>query len=60
MSEIFKYPRTHHIEGSGIQQGDEDLAIVPLREFAGRHLVVEEKMDGARESSMSSHRSQLS
>ncbi len=47
MSEIFKYPRTHHIEGSGIQRGDEDLAIVPLREFAGRHLVVEEKMDGA-------------
>ena len=25
MSEIFKYPRTQHIEGSGIQRGDEDL-----------------------------------
>ncbi|MGH2508340.1 MAG: RNA ligase family protein [Ktedonobacteraceae bacterium] len=47
MNQIFKYPRTQHIEGSGIQPGDEDLDTVPLREFAGRHLVVEEKMDGA-------------
>jgi hypothetical protein len=47
MNEIYKYPRTRHIEGSGIQKGDEDLDVVPLREFAGRHLVVEEKMDGA-------------
>jgi hypothetical protein len=47
MHSIYKYPRTYHIEGSGIQRGDEDLAVVPLREFAGRHLVVEEKMDGA-------------
>jgi hypothetical protein len=45
--DIFKYPRTQHIVGSGIQRGDEDLALVPLQEFAGRHLVVEEKMDGA-------------
>jgi hypothetical protein len=47
MNELYKYPRTQHIEGSGIQQGDEDLDVVPLREFAGRFLVVEEKMDGA-------------
>ncbi|GHO91936.1 DNA ligase III [Reticulibacter mediterranei] len=47
MNSIYKYPRTYHIEGSGIQRGDEDLAVIPLREFAGRHLVVEEKMDGA-------------
>jgi RNA ligase len=46
-NELFKYPRTRHIEGSGIQKGDEDLDIVPLREFAGRFLVIEEKMDGA-------------
>lgn len=44
---IYKYPRTHHIEGSGIQRGDEDLSLIQLREFAGRYLVVEEKMDGA-------------
>ncbi len=47
MSSIYKYPRTYHIEGSGIQRGDEDLAVIPLREFTGRYLVVEEKMDGA-------------
>lgn len=47
MQEIYKYPRTHHIEGSGLQPGDEDLSIVPFHEFAGRYLVVEEKMDGA-------------
>jgi hypothetical protein len=47
MNEIYKYPRTRHIEGSGIQKGDEDLDVIPLREFAGRFLVVEEKMDGA-------------
>jgi hypothetical protein len=47
MSSIYKYPRTYHIEGSSIQRGDEDLAVIPLREFAGRYLVVEEKMDGA-------------
>ncbi|HEY1350335.1 MAG TPA: RNA ligase family protein [Ktedonobacteraceae bacterium] len=47
MSDILKYPRTQHIEGSGIQKGDEDLSMVPLSAFAGRFLVVEEKMDGA-------------
>jgi hypothetical protein len=44
---IRKYPRTHHIEGSRFQPGDEDLECVPLRRLAGRHLVIEEKMDGA-------------
>ncbi len=47
MYDIYKYPRTPHIEGSGIQKGDEDLEVVPLREFVGRFLVIEEKMDGA-------------
>ncbi len=47
MSELYKYPRTQHIEGSGLQPGDEDLNVVPFEEFAGRFLVVEEKMDGA-------------
>jgi hypothetical protein len=44
---IRKYPRTHHIEGSRLQPGDEDLDSVPFTTLAGRHLVVEEKMDGA-------------
>ncbi len=47
MSRLYKYPRTQHIAGSGVQAGDEDLSVVPFGELAGRHLVVEEKMDGA-------------
>ncbi|MCP4133122.1 MAG: RNA ligase family protein [bacterium] len=45
--EIFKYPRTHHIEGSRLQPGDEDLDQVPFSRIANRFIVVEEKMDGA-------------
>ncbi|KAB8141223.1 DNA ligase [Chloroflexia bacterium SDU3-3] len=47
MEPIYKYPRTQHLAGSGVQAGDEDLDVAPFRELAGRHLVVEEKMDGA-------------
>jgi RNA ligase len=47
MSTLHKYPRTQHIEGSGLQVGDADLGVVPFRALAGRHLIVEEKMDGA-------------
>jgi hypothetical protein len=46
MSEIHKYPRTRHVEGSGLQPGD-DLECAPFADLAGRRLVVEEKMDGA-------------
>ena len=42
-----KYPRTPHLEGSRLQPGDEDLSQVPFSAIAGRHLVVEEKIDGA-------------
>jgi hypothetical protein len=44
---ILKYPRTQHIEGSRLQPGDEDMDSVPFSQIRGRHLVVEEKMDGA-------------
>ena len=44
---IIKYPRTPHIEGSRLQPGDEDLSQVPFSAIAGKHLVVEEKIDGA-------------
>jgi hypothetical protein len=44
---IAKYPRTRHIEGSRLQPGDADLSAVPFREIAAKHLVVEEKIDGA-------------
>lgn len=44
---LHKYPRTPHLQGSRLQPGDEDLDQVPFRAIAGRHLVVEEKLDGA-------------
>lgn len=44
---IRKYPRTPHLEGSRLQPGDEDLSQVPFETIAGRHLTVEEKIDGA-------------
>jgi hypothetical protein len=47
MLTIHKYPRTHHLEGSRLQPGDEDLDSVPLVRLAGRFVVVEEKLDGA-------------
>jgi RNA ligase-like protein len=47
MEQIYKYPRTPHIEGSGLQAGDEVLGVVRFGELAGKHLAVEEKMDGA-------------
>lgn len=44
---MIKYPRTPHIEGSRLQAGDEDLSQVPFDAIAGRHIVIEEKIDGA-------------
>jgi hypothetical protein len=46
MEPLYKYPRTRHVEGSGLQPGDDPQA-APFAELAGHHLVVEEKMDGA-------------
>jgi hypothetical protein len=47
MPTLHKYPRTHHLEGSRLQPGDEDSRSVPFAALAGRHLVIEEKLDGA-------------
>lgn len=44
---IIKYPRTPHLQGSRLQPGDEDLCQRPFSDIAGRHLVLEEKIDGA-------------
>ena len=44
---IIKYPRTPHIQGSRLQPGDEDLRQRRFSEIKGRHLVLEEKIDGA-------------
>lgn len=47
MIQIKKYPRTKHIEGSRLQEGDHDLAQTPFADIVGKYLVIEEKMDGA-------------
>ncbi|MDE7202649.1 MAG: RNA ligase family protein [Lachnospiraceae bacterium] len=47
MEQIFKYPRTRHLEGSRAQLGDEDLKCVRLDEIKDKYLVLEEKVDGA-------------
>lgn len=47
MESIKKYPRTPHLVGSRLQPGDEDLSQIPFSQIRGRHLVVEEKCDGA-------------
>lgn len=47
MEQIYKYPRTFHIQGSRLQPGDEDLANIPFSRIADRFVVVEEKVDGA-------------
>jgi len=44
---IVKYPRTQHLQGSRLQEGDEDLSQVPFNEIFGKHIVIEEKIDGA-------------
>lgn len=44
---IIKYPRTPHIEGSRLQPGDEDLSQIPFKLLLGKHVVIEEKVDGA-------------
>jgi hypothetical protein len=46
MPTLHKYPRTHHLEGSRLQPGDEDSQSIPLAALAGRYLVIEEKLDG--------------
>ncbi len=47
MEQIYKYPRTPHIQGSRLQPGDEDLESIPFSNIASKYLIVEEKIDGA-------------
>ncbi len=44
---MIKYPRTPHLCGSRLQAGDEDLSQVPFEAILRKHIVVEEKIDGA-------------
>lgn len=45
-NQLRKYPRTSHIRGSRFQHGDGDMDAIAWDELRGKHLVVEEKMDG--------------
>ncbi|MBQ7364910.1 MAG: RNA ligase family protein [Clostridia bacterium] len=45
--QLLKYPRTQHLRGSRLGEGDEDLSQVPFEEILGKHIVIEEKIDGA-------------
>ena len=47
LSELIKYPRTHHLVGSKLQDGDEDLSQIPASMVLNRFIVIEEKIDGA-------------
>lgn len=44
---MLKYPRTQHLQGSRLQDGDEDLSQIPFSEIFGKYIVIEEKIDGA-------------
>ncbi len=44
---LLRYPRTAHLAGSRLQPGDSTDGQVPLEALAGRHVVIEEKLDGA-------------
>ncbi|MFC4158596.1 RNA ligase family protein [Chitinimonas lacunae] len=43
---ILKYPRTPHLQGSRLQAGDDGHDQLPYTALIGRHIVVEEKLDG--------------
>lgn len=47
MQQIIKYPRTSHLQGSKLQKGDEDLSQISFSDLLGKHLIIEEKCDGA-------------
>lgn len=44
---ILKYPRTQHLQGSRLGEGDEDLTQIPFSEILEKYIVIEEKIDGA-------------
>lgn len=45
--DLSRYPRTPHLEGSRLQDGDAGYEHIPYRTLRGQYLVVEEKLDGA-------------
>lgn len=46
LSDIPRYPRTRHLEGSRLPADAHDPEQTTLAEIAGQHVVIEEKLDG--------------
>lgn len=46
MKQIYKYPKTYHLEGSGLQLSKKTKDKIPFKAIAFRNIIVEEKMDG--------------
>ena len=46
-SDFIKFPRTPHLVGSKLGEGDEDLSKIPFEHIFSKHIVIEEKIDGA-------------
>lgn len=44
--QLVKYPRTPHLQGSRLQQGDGEDGQIPYQQLLGQYIVVEEKLDG--------------
>lgn len=44
---LLKYPRTPHLQGSRLQEGDDGSDQAPYELLKGQYIVIEEKMDGA-------------
>jgi len=47
MNTLIKYPRTPHLEGSGLASNDSEKDYVSFSELENKFLVIEEKQDGA-------------
>lgn len=47
LQNLYKYPRTPHLESSRLQLGDTDNDQARYQSLAGKYIVVEEKVDGA-------------
>lgn len=45
--QLVKYPRTPHLQGSRLQEGDTEDGQVSYQQLIGQYIVVEEKLDGA-------------
>ena len=46
MKQIYQYPKTYHLEGSGLNTAKKARDRIPFKTIASRYLVVDEKMDG--------------